>query len=253
MIETLKELKRRLEQYTPDTDLFKPFKLTFFMKTPISLSHPWMHLDGLLAYLLLRKLLGNNFYTLPSNVPLDFFTLLQLPVKRLKGPEGFIYHASVSQFETDKLYIDKIYKRFDGQHMQYMDPGRSTRIDTTRGRFKNYMIRLSCIPTPTVTFFGHGDIEEIETLVEKLPGLGKKVSEGFGAFHSFEIEVIEQDKSLVNEESKAMRPIPCEFLDERKSYEKIALAYKFPYWAKENVALCCNVNSEIKLKSYEGV
>jgi CRISPR type IV-associated protein Csf3 len=247
MIHTLEQLEQKLRKYSPDTSIFKPFKLTFFMKTNICLAHPWMHFDGLLAHVLLRKLLGDNFYTLPSNMPIDFFELLELPLKKLYRDDLFIYHSSVSQIKSDKIFTDKIYKRFEDAKMKYMDPGRSTRIDTTRGRFKNYMIRLSYIPTPTVIFYGYGDIGEIETLVENVPGLGKKIAAGFGSFHSFEIEEIEHDKSLVNEDDKAMRPVPCEFLDDRKTYEKVQLTYKFPYWAKKNVALCCNVGTEIKL------
>jgi CRISPR type IV-associated protein Csf3 len=248
MIQTLSVLEEKLQQYTPDTSIFNPFKLTFFMKTNICLTHPWMHLDGLIAHLLLRKLLGANFYTLPSSMPIDFFELLDLPLKKLKQGDLFVYHSSVSQFVEDKVYTDKIYKRFEDRKMKYMDPGRSTRIDTTRGRFKNYMITLPYYPTPTVTFYGNGDIRELRSLIEKLPGLGKKIAAGFGSFHSFKIEEIDEDKSLVNEDNKAMRPIPSEFLDERKNYEKISLAYKFPYWAKGNVALCCNVGEGIKLK-----
>lgn len=244
-------LKNRLERYKPVSSQFRPFKLTFQMMTPICLSHPWVHLDGILAHVLLRKLLEENFYTLPGKMPIDFFTLLDLPLKKLKIKKMFIYCSSVSRFNRNEIYVDKIYKRFEDTKMKWMDPGRSKKIDTTRGRFKNYMIRLPYIPISRVTFYGNGDIAEIRALVSYLPGLGKKIAAGFGFFHSFEIEEVEQDNSLVNENNEAMRPIPTDFLDDRKNYEKLMLAYKFPYWAKGNVGLCCNVGEQINLK--EGV
>lgn len=243
----LKELKETLAQYKPHKEAFSPFKLTFRMMTPICLTHPWVHLDGILAHILLRKLLKEQFYSLPSSMPIDFFELFELPLKTLRQGDLFIYHSSVSLFDGERFYIDKIYKRFEDRKMRFMDPGRSTKIDVSRGRFKNYMISLPYLPSSEITFFGHGDIEEIRNLIPFLPGLGKKIAAGFGFFHSFSIDQISKDKSLVNEKGEAMRPIPCEFL-EGKGYERLLLACKFPYWAKHNVALCCNVKEKIELK-----
>jgi CRISPR type IV-associated protein Csf3 len=241
-------LRKCIESYTVKPQEFKPFKLTFKMMTSICLSHPWVHLDGILAHLLLRKLLKENFYTLPSKMPIDFFSLLDLPLKKLRNNGTFIYHSSVSRFNRDEIYVDKIYKRFEDTKMKWMDPGRSKKIDTTRGRFKNYMINLPYIPTSQVVFYGNGDIKEIKELIKYLPGLGKKIAAGFGFYHSFKMKEIEQDTSLVNKNNEAMRPIPSEFLDVRKNYEKVMLAYKFPYWAKSTVGLCCNVGEHIKIK-----
>jgi CRISPR type IV-associated protein Csf3 len=248
MLTTLEELSEKVSSYSPNESKFTPFKLTFKMMTNVCLSHPWISLDGILAHILLRKLLGDNFYYLPSSMPIDFFELLDLPLKKLTLNDLFIYHASVSVFEKEKLFLDKIYKRFEDRKMKFMDPGRSTKIDITRGRFKNYMINLPYLPIDNIIFYGHGDIEEIRSLISYLPGLGKKIAAGFGFFKSFEIIQIKEDKSLVNRVNEAMRPIPTEFLDERVNYEKVVLAYKFPYWAKGNITLCCNVEEDIKLK-----
>jgi CRISPR type IV-associated protein Csf3 len=249
MLKTLEELSERVQSYQVEPDKFKSFKLKFKMMTPVCLSHPWINFDGILAHLLLRKLLEDNFYYLPSSMPIDFFELLDLPLKKLEySSDLFIYHSSISFFEKEKIYIDKIYKRFEDRKMRFMDPGRSTKIDITRGRFKNYMINLPYLPSSEIIFFGFGDVQEIKSLLQYLPGLGKKIAAGFGFFKSFDIKEIEQDKSLINQENKAMRPIPCEFLDERKNYEKVSLSYKFPYWARGNVKLCCNVGEKIKLK-----
>jgi len=248
MLKTLEELSEMVKTYTPNQNTFRPFKLTFNMMTNICLSHPWISLDGILAHILLRKLLGDDFYYLPSSMPIDFFEMVALPLKKYALDDLFIYHGSVSLFEREKLFIDKIYKRFEDGKMKFMDSGRSTKIDITRGRFKNYMINLPYLPIDKIIFYGNGDIEEIKTLLPYLPGLGKKIAAGFGFFRSFEITQIKKDKSLVNEENRAMRPIPCEFLDERKNYEKIVLAYKFPYWAKGNITLCCNINEKITFK-----
>jgi CRISPR type IV-associated protein Csf3 len=249
MLKTLEELSDRVNSYIPNPSNFKPFKVKFEMMTPICLGHPWINFDGILAHILLRKILSDNFYYLPSSMPIDFFELLDLPLKKLEcNSTLFIYHSSISFFEKEKIFIDKIYKRFEDRKMKFMDPGRATKIDITRGRFKNYIINLPYLPSSEIIFYGFGDIGEIKSLLHYLPGLGKKIAAGFGFFKDFNIKEIKEDKSLVNQNNNAMRPIPCEFLDERKNYEKVSLAYKFPYWARGNVKLCCNIGEEIKLK-----
>lgn len=249
MIQSIDSLRETISKYKPTDSLFRPFELEFKMMTPVCITHPWIHLDGIIAHILLRKLLDESFYYLPSSMPINFFEILNLPLKKAKKSNLFIYHSSVSIFEHNKIYVDKIYKRFEDSKLRHMDPGRSRSINITSGRFKNYMITLPYLPTPSVKFYGNGDINEIKSLIKYLPGIGKKIAEGFGFFHSFSIKEIDGDNSIINENNEAMRPIPCEFLDNFIDYEKILLAYKFPYWAKSNVALCCNVGEIIKLKN----
>lgn len=244
----VKELETLLGKYQPDQSKFRPFRLRFKMMTPVCLSHPWIHLDGIIAHLLLRKLLGRDFYLLPSKLPIDFFKTLTLPLKRYKQDKAFMYHSSVSFFEIKQIYVDTLFKRFEDKFLRLMDEGRSTRIDTTRGRFKNYMIRLPYISTPTVTFYGHGNISEIKNLIKRLPGLGKKIAAGFGFFNSFSIKQTRQDCSIIKN-GLAARPIPLLFVDETQEHERMLLAYKFPYWAKGNVLPCVPPEEKIYLKN----
>lgn len=238
----------KINNYNVNKTHFKPFKLTFKMQAPIALTHPYLNLDGILAHLLLRRLLGNEYRKLPTNLPLDFFSTLKLPLSRLEFQDLFIYKCSISFFDNEHLFLTTLYKRFDAKHLSRLKT-RKKKVERNRGPLKDYVMKLPYRPCQEVHFFGLGDSTEIAGILKGLPGLGKKCAVGHGFINSFNIEELEKDKSLINGEGIAMRPIPCAFLDDSIDYEKVVLAYKFPYWAKQNIAPCCNPGEKIKINS----
>ncbi len=230
----------KVKKYNPEGD-FVPLKVTFEMTTPIVLSHPWIHFDGLIAHFLLKEILGNEYYLLPGRGPIDFTSVMKLPL--LKNEYGF-FHTSVSIFEPKRVFATRIYKRFDDKNIE-RTKSKKKRIYLGSGYFKSFMISLPYIPARKVIFYCNGIETEIERLLKEVPGLGKKVDIGFGEIKSFKIKKIERDHSLVKN-GKAMRPIPAEFVE---SFDEIVnMAYKPPYWAKENVTLCVPPLGKVKIK-----
>jgi len=216
------------------------------MTTPICLAHPWLHLDGILSHLIFREKMGLNYYTLPSKQPLSRRDLMNMgvqprqfmPLARL-GP---IYHASVSFLEPKQLYTVTIYKRFHERHAETL---RRKYIQRSRGRFRDWAIKLPIIPAEKVVFYAYGDLHETLRLLNHLPGLGKKVNIGFGAFKSIEIEELKEDHSVVWR-GKAMRPIPVKMC--AYASETMLLAYRPPYWDRRNIAECAVPGSRVELK-----
>lgn len=220
---------------------YEPLKILFHMETPICLTYPFIHFDGILSHLVQRKY-NEGYRWMPSKQPIKLGQergeQRLIPLKRLAG----IYHGSVSIFDTSESYTTMIYKKFCEKYLDLQRVHR--RIDTRRGHFKNYMINLVYVPAKTVTFYACGVRERIEELLDNLPGLGKKISDGFGFIKSFEINTINQDLSIVNN-GIAMRTIPMSMC--AWSEEVVQLAYEPPYWAKENVRLCCPPFAHVKL------
>ena len=221
---------------------YTPLRITFYLISPVCLAYPWIHFDGLLGHLKARAMMGEDYYTLPSKEPLPLD--LDLPLRASKTVnDKFVYHASVSIFDSNLLSTATIYKRFYDSSIA--ESLKKTKIDLGRGLFKNYMMRMPYLPAKTCTFYACGDLDEIKSLISNLAGLGKKVDIGFGGIRSFEIAELNQDFSLVMN-GKAMRPIPielCKFVS-----EKMMMAYKGPYWDKRNVVLCAPPGAEVKLR-----
>ncbi|MFW9872933.1 MAG: hypothetical protein ACFFG0_07515 [Candidatus Thorarchaeota archaeon] len=244
----IKKIFNKVKSYEPIEE-FSPFKVVFEMNSPISLSHPWIHLDGIIAHLLLRNILGNLFYILPTNLPLDFFSILKLPIKQTKIDKHILYHSSISFFNIEKIYVKHIFKKFHERDLQIFKNKRIKRIYISSGKFKNYKIQIPYIPSTKVIFYGNGNISEIEYLLRGLSGLGKKISIGYGFIKDFKIREIESDISIINKDNISMKPIPIEFLKGNKDkVEKMFLGYKFPYWSKTNITLCAIPGEKVWIK-----
>ena len=223
---------------------FVPLKIEFRMASPICLSYPFIFFDGLIAHLFWRYREPEEYRCLPSKRVVKKVNELKLPLKRFYFAEDkYIYHASVSIFDTNEAYVTTIYKKFCERYLN-LNKIKRKKIDRTRGHFKDWSVKLVYIPARKVVFYANGDPEMIEELLQGLPGLGKKTSIGFGAIKSFKIETIEEDWSIVKD-GIAMRSIPIEAVSAYS--ESVVMAWKAPYWAKENVDLCVPPFARCKL------
>ena len=90
-------------------------------------------------------------------------------------------------------------------------------------------------PTRRVEFHGCGDVEMVRELMDHVKSIGKKTAYGFGAVREIVVEQEDEDRSLVCD-GVAMRPLPVRML----SYytDKVRMACRPPYWAKESVEMC---------------
>jgi len=233
-------------KYNPDKVKYRPFKIKLSLMSPVVMAHPWFHLDGIIAHLLLRKILGSLFYTLPTNTPIDFYSILELPLKKFIHETFSFYHASISFFKQENLSTTTIYKRFHERDLSYLNTRRK-KISTRSGSLKDHAIKLPQVSTNLVFFYGNGDIVEIKKLLEGLPGLGKKVAIGFGFIKSFIIKEIYQDYSILKN-NITMRPLPVNLARASDKIKKMILGFRFPYWARQNITLCVPPGEKIRIK-----
>lgn len=224
---------RKLKGYNPPSN-FHPFKVEIKLGSPLLLANPYIHGDSVLMALLMRKLLGDEYYNLPAKKPLPVHNILKLPLKQTKG----VYHSSVSQFDTDVVKTESVYKRFDEEHLDHVK-SKIKRIRLGQGFFKNYMMKFPVIPTRTVTFYYNGNIKECSSILEDLTALGKKTDIGYGIVRKISIEETEEDYSFVKD-GKCMRPFPAKDFKDLYGIPSVAqrLAWKAPYWDKKNITMC---------------
>lgn len=219
---------------------FEPLKITFHMSSPISLTHPWLHFDGLVGHLMMISALGEDFFILPPKFPfgrmLRNVEVPQFPIRHKKG----MYYASASIFDTDRKALEILYKKFEDRWA-----GGKKKIYKGMGYFRDYMIQHIYMPACSVIFYVFGDRAFLAELCRLVIGLGDNTRVGWGAVRSFSIESMSEDYSVVRD-GIAMRPIPEHLLE--FASEKVALAWKPPYWAPESVAICAPPGAEVRLK-----
>lgn len=126
----------------------------------------------------------------------------------------------------------KYYKRFDEDSELFYC---NKKIETGKGRFKNYSNTINTIHSSKIEFYCFGDKGKIEKLLEKVYSIGKKISQGYGIVREWKIEECE----IVNwfDIDNPLRPMPCDMFESNNKNRKV-IAYKFPYWYKGNKKLC---------------
>ncbi|MBT9150689.1 MAG: hypothetical protein DDT40_00866 [candidate division WS2 bacterium] len=221
----------RISDYSPGRD-YQPCTITFHMRTPVCLGHPWINFDSLCAYACLTEVLGEDLRKLPNKTDINTYNLLELPLAKTNET----YHSSISFFDTDDLNVKTIYKRFETTYLHHLTKKKRTgKIRQGSGAFRNFMLRVPYIPTRTVTFHVCGDIETIGEVISNISSLGLKRAEGNGIVNSVSIEEEDRDRSIIFE-GNAMRPLPCRLWG--PGHKNVMLAWKLPYWLKTNVEMC---------------
>ena len=186
--------------------------------------------------------LGEDFYLLPRKFPfgrmLRNVELPHLPIKNTNG----MYHASASIFDTDRKALEILYKKFEDRWA-----GGRKKINKSSGHFRDYMIQHIYIPSRTIIFYVCGDYDRLHDLCRLVTGLGDNTRAGWGAVRDYTIEKTDDNWSIVNDDGIAMRPIPEHLLE--YTSEKIAVAWKPPYWAPECVGICAPPGAKVRLKN----
>lgn len=228
----MQAIYRKLRGYNPPQN-FEPFKVEAQLGTPLLLANPYIHGDSVLMALLMKRILGDAYYNLPAKSPIPVHNILKLPLKQTKG----VYHSSVSQFDTDIIKTETVYKRFDEEHIGHVK-SKITKIRLGQGYFKSYRMNFPVIPTQTVTFYFNGNLKECRRILEDLTALGKKTDIGYGIVRSVSVEPIDEDFSFVKD-GKCMRPLPnIDFKYLGMPAVSQRLAWRAPYWDKKNIAMC---------------
>ena len=241
----MERVQSRLDRYREALSITPvPIEVSFEMGAPIAMGHPWIHFDGLLAHLLFREVLGQDYWLLPGKLPLPI--TIPLPLSRV----GSVWCASVSVFDNDEWTTTTVYKRFT-ERWAHEIRRRPKSVNIVSGRFRMFMMRLPYLPVRRVVFFAHGDLNRVQDLVRHVRFLGKKAAYGLGRVKTVTIQEIEQDNSILDEHGRAMRPLPVQLL--QRYEDAVQLACRPPYWDQNSVEVCAPPGTVVTLRQqYQG-
>jgi hypothetical protein len=227
----------------PQWGPFRPFRVTVGLRTPISVTTPWIAFDGLLFHLRLQDVLGRDFYLLPAKFNLaDHLSEQHWTIPLAKT--GPVWHGSASVFEPETaVRVTRTYKRFEDRWTEHLA---IKRVQHGRGHYRAYMMAQPYIPAHTVAWWGCGDIAEVERLLRTyVVALGNDHRVGWGAVSTIRVEEVPEDLSLIRD-GRASRTLPVSMC---KSYQDATyLAVRPPYWHPGNVALCVPPGVPCRLK-----
>lgn len=221
---------------------YEPLKIIFYLRSPLILGWRWIHFDGLIAHVLLRRELGERYYLLPSKRSASDVILPildeKMPVLKTMHNGFEIWHASVSMINDMVIDGVTIYKKFEAKRI-HLTTSRKKRVEIRRAYYKSFAMRVPLIPCREVVFYVCGVEDEVSELVSYIPAIGKKRVYGFGDIKGYDVIKVEEDYSLFKG-NIVMRPIPLEAFKRIMTRRvKVAnVAYKPPYWWKANTRKC---------------
>jgi hypothetical protein len=216
----------------------RPFRVVFHLAFPLTLNHPWLHLDSLVLHASMLRVLGRAYYTLPTKQVVDVREIVtrigRPPLAEWRG----VPCGSISFFHPPLPCSTLAYfQRFEAEQF----PG--DRVNTAAGHFRNRMMYWTYRPARTVTFYGRGDTELCRDVLSALPAIGNDHRVGWGEVLRCDVEEQEEDWSLFKG-GVAQRPIPMTLL--LRASEVAQLAWRAPYWDRANIAWCASPGAEVE-------
>lgn len=239
-----------------------PLKITAQMAGSIAIARPEdIALDGILAYQVLRRHFGGEFYYLPN--PQEVLYFAQLPLEMRGSPEvqklatgdvwmntgqGIVdeslryWSCSSAQIQIKGYGTLHWNKRFDAQASlsDYIDfGGKVEKVIIEQGQYKSCHMPLTVIKCDSVRWYVYGDKGGIENLLSDVPAIGKKRAQGNGTVLKWTVEQIPEDYSEWKS-GDLMRPIPGPIFDQSHAtpLDIQHIAFRAPQWHSANQCMC---------------
>lgn len=212
-----------------DESPFSPFRVTWRLRQPICLGERPLHLDALLAWAKVNQT-GED----PQNLSLKELLQAQedLPLDYAeKGPHK-IWKASALLFQfrstpflvqmTRRTTADNI--AFERNHLLRTGKGKITQ---GTGTYKDFDLRITCQWVEKVEAYGIGNLDAVQTLINRIPSLGRLTRNGWGAISHVKIE-----PSTEAEDNWRYRTLPSTFEPTNRHFAGTGNV-RPPYWARE--------------------
>lgn len=230
-----------------------PCKITFKMQNAICLND-YLMLDSLLAYAVLKDILGSEFENVTNS---DELIDVPLPLKRTSE----IWHASAGIFDVIDTDQGSWKKRWDSTDNHLVNSHKkrtgkySLKVDVGSGNNKAYSMPLQLYLTKKIDFYINGNGNEVMRLLKKyIHAVGKKRSQGYGFIQDMKIKRIDKDKSIIRK-GKVVRPVTnnvLAYIFNKKNKIELSYIRRYmpvtpPYWnAKDSVQVAAPENINVK-------
>lgn len=204
------------------------------LRTPLSISSPYLPLDSILQSLILQEEDADYFIFSKGKSEIKS---PELPIKKYKD----MYLCSCGLFNNTRLLMSYFSKRpNDSTFLKYYDQkkknGKLREVSFKSGSYRSFIPKLAYLPINKITFLAdvqEGNVEEFESLCKKITHLGKAIDMGWGEVAYIQIKE-SKDASAIVKNNKTLRSIPESYLEDIGiQYNKRDIgigSYKAPYW-----------------------
>ena len=215
--------------------------------TPIAVTDDYSpSLESLLIWLWLdRRGLAS------PNATNEISTTTEIPLEKSYYGDLWIYKCSSPFYYFQGENKSRFRRRWEPNDGRISWGKRKAKFDTSQGKEKACDLPLYYKTVAVINWCCVGDLQSIESIINRCRNLGKKRSYGFGQVSHWEVVEIDEDWH-VNRDGKLMRPIPLEIFAEHYSGLEtdgrvLKWGYNHPYWLQENQDYCAmpNINQKI--------
>lgn len=184
-------------------------KVTAHLMTGFATKFDWSpSIDGILAWVVQRERLGVEEFTATHHRPDLQASVKGLPLGVEREGDDWWYQCSMPIYQSHAVMTHNLHKRFNSAEAEMRMGSKQTKIQTTKGPYKNARYQLRQHVTNKVRWHVVGDKAEIERLLSHITHIGAKVGVGYGRVRRWEV-AIGGDKQT----ARLHRPLPKAFAD----------------------------------------
>lgn len=173
----------------------------------------------------------------------EYSGYIGLPLRQLPGNRWAASKGIYTEESKSVEYINKRPNFFNSDKLQHLDMEKGFISDSV-GLYRAYRVPqvIRTIKGGDIKFWAMGDPEKVYELLKMMQAVGKKISIGFGAVRSWEVEEVKEDYSLWHPKYGLMRPVEVKSEEAEKinlaGYPVVRYGIKPPYWKPKNERIC---------------
>lgn len=206
---------------------YEPLKITASL-TSAYVTTDYIFFDSLISSAVWQDCMKDKAYNVPENKSELFY--IPLPIKPV-GTKELFYAASIG---FPKQAVDGV-----ARWRKTTEIESKKKISIGSGEFKRYDMPMPYTSAEEIIFYVNGNKAEIERLLQFIPSIGKKRTQGYGNVRTWQVEQSEHDWSIVRD-GVPMRPIPVSEAEQfnLKCDVEMFFAVRPPYWHRSNLTKC---------------
>lgn len=215
-------------------------KITAHLMTGFASKFDWSpSIDGILAWVVQRERLGFDEFIATQHRPDMQAPVEGLPLSVERFGDDWWYQASMPIYRSHAVMTHNLHKRFNAAEAESRMHGKQTKVQTTKGPYKNARYQLRQHVTDRVHWHAVGNKVEVERLLSGITHVGAKVGAGYGRVREWTVET-GGDRST----ARLHRPLPVGFAEqEGVAGMLLEWGHRPPIRIPENQRLCVIPNA----------
>lgn len=213
----------------------KPLIVKAYLSSGFVSKFPWSpSLDGILAYQYRLNELGiEKFIETKPHLNLQE-AVFDLPIEAEHYQGDWWYQCSMPIYHQITTANRYYHRRFNAQEAEDYMHDKKTKIETTKGEYKNARLIANQRITDCVEWYCIGNKDDIENLLQHITHIGARTSAGFGQVQEW--QVTEGGRS---DKARLYRPLPLAFAEDKGiTGLQMSWAIRPPLQLPEHQRLC---------------